>query len=176
MNILVTSIRLVDALSRWGLRELALGKYQGMQVPEDENERTSLGMEVVLRHVPELIARILLAEPLDLSQPRGVFRADFGWEDIDKLVLHSGVALAAVDGSGKDYVRRLVETPDFAPIVCTVQVAEEDTDHLVGPFAIYDGWNRAAAWLISARAGRPYRLTAEVIKTKRPLVLGVCRQ
>jgi hypothetical protein len=63
-----------------------------------------------------------------------------------------------------------VETPDFSPIVCTVQVAEDGTDHLVGPFVIYDGWHRAAAWLISTREGQPYRLNAKVIKTKRPLV------
>ena len=175
MNILEPPIKLVDALSGWGLREVACGKYPEIQVPSDESQRTILGMEVILRHVPELIARILLAEPLDSTKSRGIFRAEFGLEDLDKLVLHSGVPLAAVDGSGNDYVRRLVETPDFTPIICTVQVAEEDTDHLVGPFAIYDGWNRAAAWLISVHEGRPYRLTAEVIKTKHPLVLGVHR-
>jgi hypothetical protein len=135
-------------------------------------------MEIVLRHVPELIARILLAEPLDHIEPGGVFRADFGPEDVDSLVLHSGEALAkyvrCLDGASKEYVQRLAETPDLAPIVCTVQVAEGDTDRFVGSFAIYDGWHRAA-WRIRAEEGRPYPLVAEIIKTKRPLVQGVRR-
>ena len=83
MNILDDSLRLIDALSGWGLRECV--KYPEVQVPSDESHRTILGMEVVLRHVPELIARILLAELLAPTEPRAVFRAEFGLEDVDKL-------------------------------------------------------------------------------------------
>ena len=57
-----------------------------------------------------------------------------------------------------------MKTPDLTPIACTLQV-----DHEVGgPFAIFDGWNRALAWL----TGGPerYRLPAVVIKTKLGLV------
>jgi hypothetical protein len=168
VNILDDSITLLDVLSGWGLRECK--KYPELQVPS--GQPTILGTEVVLRHVPKLIARIFLSEPLDPAKPRGTFRADFGLEDIDKLILHCGVALTAAPANcfDNEEVRRLVETPDFTPIVCTVQVADDDTDHLVGPFVICDGWHRAAAWLISTREGQPYRLTAKVIKTKRPLV------
>ena len=91
MNILDDSITLLDVLSGWGLRECK--KYPEIQVPS--GQPTILGTEVVLRHVPKLIARILLAEPLDPAKLRGTFRADFGLEDIDKLILHCGVALTA---------------------------------------------------------------------------------
>jgi hypothetical protein len=166
VNILDDSLRLIDALSGWGLRECV--KYPEVQVPSDESHRTILGMEVVLRHVPELIARILLAEPLAPTEPRAVFRAEFGLEDVDKLLLHSGVALA--DYPSDEHVQRLVKSPDLSPIVCTVQVEKDEPDRLAGRFVIYDGWHRSAAWLIRARRGRPERLIAEVIKTKRPLM------
>jgi len=164
VNVLDASISLVGALSGWGLRECV--KYAEIQVPSDETQRVILGMEIVLWHVPELIARILIAEPLSPTEPRGVFRAEFGLDDVDKLLLHSGVALS--DYPSNEHVQRLVQTPDLRPIVWTVQVEKDEPDQLVGPFVIYDGWHRAAAWLIRARRGRPDRLTAEVIKTKRP--------
>lgn len=64
-------------------------------------------------------------------------------------------------------MRRLVETPDLDPLVCTAEVAAGDADQLEWPIVIYDGWHRAAAWLIRAREGRPaYRLTAHLITTK----------
>jgi len=166
VNILDPSITLVDALSGWGLRERET--HPGIRVPTDPRERMILGMEIVLRHVPELIARILFAEPLSPNEPRAVFRAEFGLEDVDKLLLHNGVALA--DCPSNEHVERLVRTPDFSPIVCTVQVEKDEPDRLVGQFVIYDGWHRSAAWLIRARRGRPERLIAEVIKTKRPLM------
>ena len=125
-----------------------------------------LGVEVILRHVPTLVARILLAEPLDPDKPGGAFRAAFESKDIAKLVLHTGVQLASVDVFGNAHVQQLVKTPDTAPIVCAIRVAEDDTTNLIEPFAIYDGWHRAAAWLINIREGRPYPLTAEIIKTK----------
>ena len=152
MNILDDSLRLIDALSGWGLRECV--KYPEVQVPSDESHRTILGMEVVL--------------PLAPTEPRAVFRAEFGLEDVDKLLLHSGVALA--DYPSDEHVQRLVTSPDLSPIVCTVQVEKDEPDRLAGQFVIYDGWHRSAAWLISARRGRPERLIAEVIKTKRPLM------
>lgn len=89
MNILNHSITLIDVLSGWGLRECK--KYREIQVPS--GQPTILGTEVALRHVPKLIARILLAEPLDPAKPRGSFWADFGLEDVDTLILHCGVAL-----------------------------------------------------------------------------------
>ncbi len=166
MNILDPTIRLIDALSGWGLREAAL-KY-GMEVPSDESQRTMLGMDVVLRHVPELIARILHAEPLGVAEHRGVLKVDFGPEE-SNLLLHNGATLAEYIGQlNAKYVRTLVETPDFAPLVCTVQVAEDDTDLLVGAVVVYDGWHRAAAWLTRVHEGSPYRLTAHLIKTKHP--------
>ena len=164
MNIIDPSITLVGVLSGWGLRECV--KYPEIPVPSEESRRTIFGMEVVLRHVPELIARILLAEPLAPGEPRAVFRAEFGLDDVDKLVLHSGVRLS--DYPSNEHVQRLVRTPDSRPIVCTVQVDKDEPDRAVGPIVIYDGWHRSAAWLITARRGRPDRLTAEVIKTKRP--------
>ena len=166
MNILDDSITLIDVLSGWGLRERK--KYPGIQLPTEASQRTILGMEIVLRHVPELIARILFAEPLSPTEPRAVFRAEFGLEDVDKLLFHNGVALA--DCPSNEHVQRLVQTPDLSPIVCTVQVEKDEPDRLVGRFVIYDGWHRSAAWLIRARRGRPERLIAEVIKTKRPLM------
>lgn len=152
-------IRLIDALSGWGLRE-ATCKY-GMEVPSDESQRTMLGIDVVLRHVSELIARILLAKPLGVAEQRGVLRVDFGSEESDKLYLWNGTPLATyTDWVSKDetpehgqYVWRLVQTPDRAPLVC-----------------VYEGWHRAAAWLTRTREGLPCRLTADLIKTRRPLL------
>jgi len=167
-------VSLIDALSGWGLREATV--KHGMVVPSDESQRTMLGMDVVLRHVPKLIAQILLAEPLGVAESRGVLRVDFGPEESDKLRLYDGTLLATyTDWVSRDetwkvgqYVRRLVKTPDFLPLVCAVRVAEEDPDRLEWPAAIYDGWHRAAAWLTSAREGFPYRYTADLIKTRRP--------
>jgi hypothetical protein len=163
MNILDPSVRLIDALSGWGLRETV--KYPGMEVPSDDSERTMLGMEVVLRHVPELIARLLLAEPLGVTEPCGVVEVDFGSEESDKLYLCNGMSVVTyTEWYGTDeHVRRLVETPDFRPLVCAVQVDEQDT----GPIVVYDGFHRAAAWLIRAHEGTPYRLAAYLIKTRR---------
>ena len=164
VNVLEPSITVTDVLSRWGLRELR--KYPVIQMPSDQAQRAALGMEVVLRHVPALVARILLAEPLDPDKPGGAFRADFESADSTKLVLHTGVRLASVDVFGNAHVQQLVKIPDAAPIVCTIRVAGDDTTNVIEPFVIYDGWHRAAAWLISIREGRPYPLTAEIIKTR----------
>ncbi len=178
MNILDSSIRLIDALAGWGLREAHNPKKYGIDLPSDENQRTMLGMEIVLRHVPELIARILLAEPLGVAEQRGVLRVDFGPDELDKMDLCNGTPLATyTEWVSKDetpdhgeYVRRLVQDPDVLPLVCTVQVAEDDTERLVGPIVVYDGFHRAAAWLIRARKGLPGRPTADLIKTKHPPV------
>ena len=160
-------MRLVDALAGWGLRESK--KYPGIQV--DAEQRIALGVEIVLRHVPHLVASILLAQPFDPTEPRGVFRADFGPEDVDELMLHNGKPLTEVEQATKArHVRSLVETPDITPIVCAVQVAKNDIERPSGPFVIYDGWHRSAAWLIRMREGRPYRLIADVIRTKHPLI------
>ena len=161
------SITLVDALSGWGLRECT-SKYPGIQVPADVSQRTILGMEIVLRHVPQLIARILIAEPLAPTDPRGAFRAQFGPEDVDNLLLHDGRQLA--DYPIDEDVRRRVETPDFSPVVCTVQVAKDDPGYFIGKFVIFDGWHRAAAWLIRTSQGHSQRLTADVIRTIHPLI------
>jgi hypothetical protein len=67
-------------------------------------------------------------------------------------------------------VQSLVQTPDSVPLVCAVQVAEDDTDRLEWPVVVCDGWHRAAAWLIRARDGLPCRLTADPTKTRRPLL------
>lgn len=71
MNILDSQISLVGALSGWGLHEVQVGKCR-VEISSDAAQREVLGMETVLRHVPELIARILLAEPL------AAIRVDFG--------------------------------------------------------------------------------------------------
>lgn len=181
MNILDPPIRLIDALAGWGLRE-AVRKY-GTEIPSDASDRIMLGMDVVLRHVPELVARLLLAEPLGVTAPRGVLTVDFGPEEIDNLYLWNGTRLATyTDGVDKDetpehgqYVRSLVRTPDVLPLVCAVEVTEEDTECPVGPVVIYDGWHRAAAWLIRAREGLPSRLTAGLIKTRRAPLLQLRR-
>ena len=167
MNVLDDSLRLIDALAGWGLRECA--KY-GFHVPADADQRTILGMEFVLRHVPELIGRILFAEPLGPTAPGGVFRADFGLEDVDDLLLHNGCPLA--DYPSDDEARYRVGAPDFSPIVCAVQVAKDDPRRQIGNFVIFDGWHRSAAWLIRAREGHSERLTADVIRTMRPLTSG----
>jgi hypothetical protein len=178
VNILDPPVRLIDALSGWGLREVAV-KYPGMEVPSAGGERTMLGMNVVLRHVPLLIARILLAEPLDVAEPRSVLRIEFDPEESANFYLWDGTPLAeytdraSTDATPKfgQYVRWLVQSPDVRPLVCAVQVAEEDTDRLVGPAVVYDGWHRAAAWLIRVRGGDSCRLTVDLIKTKHcPLV------
>ena len=161
------SVTLVDALSGWGLRECT-EKYPGIQVPADVSQRTILGMEIVLRHVPQLIARILTAEPLAPTDPRGAFRALFDPEDVDNLLLHDGRQLA--DYPIDEEVRRRVETPDFSPIVCTVQVAKNDPGYFIGKFVIFDGWHRSAAWLIRTAHGHSQRLTADVIRTIHPLI------
>jgi hypothetical protein len=62
-------------------------------------------------------------------------------EDVDKLLLHSGVALA--DYPSDEHVQRLVKSPDLSPIVCTVQVEKDEPDRLAGRFVIYDGWPAA---------------------------------
>ena len=164
MNVLDSSRRLVDVLSEWGLREAR--KYPKIEIPSDPGERTVAGLEVVLRHVPELIARILLAEPLDVESPRGVLRVEFGPEEKDDLYLHNGVPLAA-------FLDRISQgqTVDYpGPVVCTVLVARDDTDKRVGRVVIFDGWHRARDWFRRAQAGAPERLTADLIKTRRPLV------
>jgi hypothetical protein len=49
-----------------------------------------------------------------------------------------------------------------------VQVYRDDTDSVVGPVTIFDGWHRAKAW--SDSGGGPRPLIAEIIKTRGPLV------
>ena len=73
-----------------GVHELR--KYPGIQVPSDESQRAALGLEVLLRHVPALLARILLAQPLDPDEFGGAFRAEVN--DPGMLRLHSGQWLA----------------------------------------------------------------------------------
>ncbi len=167
MNILDSRVRLIDALSGWGLREVR--KYPGLEIPSDQSQRIMLGMEVVLRHVPELIARILLAEPLGVAEQYGVLRVDFGPEENGKLRLHDGATVAeAIPRLDPGHLQKLIEAPDPTPLVCTVQI--DAPDHLVLPIVVYDGWHRAGAWFTRVGQGCPDRLIADLIKTKHPLV------
>jgi hypothetical protein len=106
---------------------------------------------------------MLLAEPLGPDEPGGAFRAEV--DNAMMLRLHSGVWSA--DWPGNEYVQHLVQNPNPTPIVCTVQVSRDDTNSVVPPVTIFDGWHRAKAWLVS---GGPYPLIAEIVKTKRALV------
>jgi hypothetical protein len=171
MNIIgPASIRLVDALAGWGLREAAV-KHR-LAIPGDETERTAFGVDVVLRHVPVLIARILAAEPLDVGVPHSVLRVDLGSEDAATLFLHNGMPLTTYTdrlsecAAGRREIEMLVQTPDPRPLVCTLQVADSDPDCASGPVVIFDGWHRAAAWLTRVRVGDTCRLAADLIKTK----------
>jgi hypothetical protein len=159
MKIIRPSIRVVDALSGWGIREATNSwKYPaGVELPTDADEQIIFGTEFVIRHVPQLIAGLLCAEPLDPLESGGAFRADFDAEDVNKLFTLYGDPLTtmAVD----EYAERLVKAPNWdpAPIVCAVQTGCE------GPFVIFDGCHRAKAWLLR---GETRRLTADVIRTK----------
>lgn len=160
MIVLDPSILLADALSRWGLRELKKPQYATIPIPSDDRERTALGIDAVMRHVSDLIARILLAEPVDPVETVA-FRAHVERQDAPNLVLCHGMSLA--EWPSNDHVRHLIENPSDAPIVATVRVGPNPGE-LVGPIIIYDGFHRAKAWLLTGCA-RP--LVAEVIKTKR---------
>lgn len=173
---------LVTALSAWGQRE-ALSKKPDVvargrgALPPEGSARLLTGVEVVLEHVPHLVARLLLSEPLADAE-QGVIIAEFDPEDANALLLHCGRALAEcaerilTDETQEGRLNReLTETlVSDHRLVCAGQVAADDASRFVGTYVVWDGWHRAAKWLIATRDGSTDRLSAYLIKTKHPLV------
>jgi len=147
--------RLAEVLSEWGHREASLGK-PGAELPSPAESLGAVvdGVEVILRHIPKLIARILVAEPLD------VLAVEFLPEEGEKLYLHNGEALTA-------YTDRVAvgDIPVQGALVCVMQVDRQNVSRQVSPVMIYDGWHRAAAWLTRVRAGCSDPIRAHLVKT-----------
>jgi len=123
-------------------------------------------VDTVLRHVPDLIARILLAEPLDPVES-GALRVRLEPRDVPNVILYRG-GISLADWPSNAHVEHLIKNPNPEPIVGTMQVGQDRQP--MGPFVIFDGFHRAKAWLMSGFS-RP--LIAEIIKTKRPPVMSV---
>src|SRR5262245_1213566 len=165
---MIGSRRLVEVLSEWGHREVAQGK-PGAHLPSPGESLGPLvdGIEAILRHVPQLIARILLAEPIEVVRVR--IEAEEGG---NLLPCNAGGRTLAViaerlrlDGSSCSgrRVQALVATgtPVDGPFVCAMQIADGD-----GSVIIYDGMHRMAAWHIHACRGLRYPVDVDLIQTK----------
>src|SRR5262245_26573885 len=71
---------LAGVLSAWGHREATSGKPgTDLLLPAVSLGYLADGIDAILRHAPQLIARILLAEPIDVLQ------AEFRPEDCRRL-------------------------------------------------------------------------------------------
>ena len=146
------SLRFEDVLVRWARRECDCGNFPGQAPPSDEGE----WLDLLDRHAPRLVAEIRAAGPI------GALRIAFEPRDVDNLVLYNGEPV----GSRGDarLIQELVATPDRTPIVCTALVERSNSDKLIGPFSVYDGWHRSAAWRIRISHGHSELLEADVIK------------
>jgi hypothetical protein len=155
---------LAKVLSAWGHHEAASGKPGAdLLLPPVSLGHLGDGIEAILRHAPQLIARILLAEPV------AVLEVEFEPEDGSKFLPCNGfgrtVAAAAEQWrfeescSGKT-VRTHVAAgvPVTGSFICTRRMGN-------GALVVYEGTHRMAAWLIHASQGLSYRISAHVIKT-----------
>ncbi len=161
---LLGSCRLVDVLGDWGSYNSTWRWGPVGDVGE--------GSEMVLISYPDMMRRILAAEPVVC------FRALFDAGDISQIVTHRGESLTrlAAAKSAETYVSQMVNAPPnvTGPLICTCA-----GDLINGEFkprssiVLFDGWHRGAAWALHQQAGRSYRITARVIVTKRDVsVMG----
>jgi hypothetical protein len=153
--------RIVDALGEWGTHNTSW--RAGREISDAED-----GVNFVLTYYAELVGRILAAFPF------ACLRTEILAEDLPLLQLHDHrpadvlTTLRAVDSREGDYVRMMTaaEAPVMGPLTSTCQAAVVDgTFQLQPPFLIFDGWHRAAAWILQGRAGKVYPITANVILT-----------
>jgi hypothetical protein len=169
----VGSGTLVEALAAWGHREVTAGKpWARLPLPAESLGYVADGIGLILRQIPLLVARIVLAEPIAVST------VEFSQDEAPALLPCNGHGMAlpaiaeycfSVDQSCSGrMVRRLVEarTPVEGPLIFLTQVAEEDLNCHVGPIVVYDGMHRSAAWHLHARHGLHYPIIAHLIKTK----------
>ena len=152
MVIKQASVRVDDVLARWARREWDLGKLRGQALPTNEPE----WLELLGRHVGDLVAMIHASGPIDAS------RVGFEPSDLERLRLYSGEPVGT--RCNDELVARLVATPDPTRIVCTALV------DMTGPFFIYDGWNRSAAWRKRIELGHRDLLDADVIKVSNAVL------
>src|SRR5262249_7938718 len=146
-----------------------LSRGRGGALPSEQTRLTLHSLEVVLEHVPALIARLLFSEPI------GAHRVEFLPEDSDALLLHKGYGLGAcADAILSNETTAGRQARGRAPhgdlLVCSAQVDSSHVDHLLKPYVIWDGFHRAAEWFVAAhQGGSQPRLGAYLIETRKPL-------
>jgi hypothetical protein len=165
----------VEVLSAWGQKEATSGKSdihdrgRDGPLPIGDHERTIYGLEVILEHVPGLIGRLLLSDPV------GARRVEFLSEDSTAMLLHNGRRPTRSWAEGflksESTEGRLARHNRALPsdhLVCSGQVAAAGLE--VTSYVIWDGFHRLAEWLMATHAGSREPLRAYFIETKRPLV------
>jgi len=159
--------RVADALGDWGSHNTA---WRARREITDAYE----GVDFALTYYADYVSRILAATPF------GCLRVHVFAEDVPQLYLHDKKRTAesltemisAASGPDADYVLAMAaaETRVVGPLTCTCQGAVEDATLRLHPrLFIFDGWHRAAAWILQGRAGKIYPILANVILTEKEL-------
>jgi hypothetical protein len=163
---------LVDVLIEWGLHE-AEGRARSSlpkesMPPDEEPDRSRLGLEAVLRTRAPVIGRILMATP------QSVLEVEILPEEAEEIYLFDGTSLPqwtaakiAEDSPSAEYVRGLARSDQeiAGRLVATLQMPAQEQR---GPAVLYDGWHRAAAWFSQIQRGRQYPVRANLIITRDP--------
>jgi hypothetical protein len=163
---------LVDVLTEWGLHE-AEGRARNIlpkesMPPDEEPDRSRLGLEAALRTRAPVIGRILMATP------HSVLEVEILPDEAEEIYLFDGTSLSqwaaakiVEDSPSGEYVRDLARSDQeiAGRLVATLQMPGQEQR---GPAVLYDGWHRAAAWLSQMQRGRRYPVRANLIITRDP--------
>lgn len=179
---LVSTYRLVDAFADWGLHEaptrLQLKLPPGLQGVE----RIVTGAEVALTRRSPFAWRILAAWPI------ACFRIELTAEDVPLTIIADGRLVSEwTDAVLRDntpsgnHVRDLARSsnPVAGPLLCTSRRAQDtpaDSMIVDPPLVIFDGWHRAAAWIVQGREGRHYPIIANLVVTQHEAPLWRAEQ
>ena len=156
---------LVEVLATWGEHEARGRKHDDPH--SDIGDRLAY-IDFALRSRAVGIAAILE------RNPQATTLVEFDPPESDAFVLLDGRSVddwihAARKDNGAEWAhfRRLVEgdVPPAGPLVASARF--QPPQNSIGPITLWDGWHRAAAWRERCRNGRPSRISAFLILTRK---------
>jgi hypothetical protein len=143
-----------DAFATWGEHE-ANGRLRG-QVQIASGDRLAFA-DLALRYRAPFVAHLMS------HHPTGALMVELEPTDADAIFLADGRRLAEWENRASTdslaHFQNLCEAtlPPAGPLVAAAHVSGQ------GPFVLYDGWHRAAAWRYRCLTGRSANISAHLI-------------
>jgi hypothetical protein len=148
------SSTVIEALAAWGEHE-AKGRLNGKLSPAPG--RTQDFADLTLRYRAPFVAHLVSHYPtgavlveLELADAERIFLAD-------GRHLSSWLSGASLESTAYFASLRDAEVPPAGPLVASVHSSGS------GPYVLYDGWHRAAAWLDRCKSGKVSNIAAHLI-------------